>query len=357
MSYVSRGRSPMSGPDNLDRILPYLPVAIAVLLGLILATNAFYTVQPEEKAVVFRFGKYASTTSSGLHFKIPLVDRVVKVNIAEHSLRLPYGVNEAEADPADSLSSQRSTNMNEGDTLILTGDLNTAAVEWTLTWKVTTPQEYVVRFPNAQTDEFANNLITNISRSVMNRLVGDYSFDEVLNREQSAIADGARDEIQEVLDGYQCGLSISSLQMQRVRAPLRVRPAFDNVVASIQEKQKYENEGEAERNKLLPEARAEKDRIIREAEGYADRRRAEANGEIAALRAQAEAYLKAPDVTRRRLYLEAMQEVLSKIGGKTILDAGVGRQVIPLLPINPDPSATPSGNPLSRFNRSAGGSN
>ncbi len=122
--------------------------------------------------------------------------------------------------------------------------------------------------------------------------------------------------------------------------PSRVRPSFEQVNSSIQEKQKLENEGEAARNKLLPEARAEKDKLIREAEGYADRRRAEANGEIQALRVQATAFKKAPEVTRRRLYLEAMEEVLQGAGTKTILDQDL-RQILPLLPLDAGDTGTP----------------
>ena len=164
----------------------------------------------------------------------------------------------------------------------------------------------------------------------MNRLVGDYSFDEVIGPKRSDIANEARGDTQRILDAYKCGITITALQMQRVIPPDRVKPAFDKVNASIQEKQKLENEAESERNKLLPEAKASRDKLIREAEGYASRRRAEAQGEIEALLAKYHAYQRAPEVTRQRLYIEAMQDLLTSVKDKTIIDADL-KQFLPLL--------------------------
>lgn len=223
---------------------------------------------------------------------------------------------------------------------MLTGDLNTASVEWTVQWKVTEPSQYLFRFPLVDNDKFAEDLITFVARTVMNRLVGDYSFDEVIGPKRSDIAYEARNDTQRILDAYECGITITALQMQRVVPPDRVKPAFDKVNASIQEKQKLENEAEAQRNKLLPEARASRDRLIRDAEGYASRRRAEAQGEIEALLAKYRAYQRAPDITRQRLYLEAMQDVLQSVPNKTIIDSDL-KQFLPLL--NLDPNSTKKG--------------
>lgn len=325
--------------DGVDRWLPLVPWLLGLGIALMLLFDASYTVAPNEQAVLFRFGRYRSTTLPGLHFKLPMADEVLKVNVAEHSLRLPYGAGESQADTGDVVAVQKATGEGEEATLMLTGDLNTASVEWTMQWRVSNPKDYVIRLPESSSDDFAERLISSVARTVMNRLVGDYSFDEVIGAQRSDLASGAKKEVQETLDAYACGVTITALQMQRVVPPERVRPSFEEVNSSIQEKQKLENQGESERNKLLPEARAEKDRMIREAEGYAARRRAEVNGEIQALRVQAEAYRKAPEVTRRRLYLEAMEEVLQGTGPKTILDSQL-KQVLPLLPLeNGGPSA------------------
>ena len=339
MDYYPRGPGRSIGDDRLERVLPWLPWLVLAFLLLSLVGGTFYTVEPSEQAVLFRFGRYQGTTSPGLHLKVPLADEAIKVNVAEHSLRLPYGAGENQADTGSAESARRATGTSEEETLMLTGDLNTASVEWTMQWRVTEPRDYVIRLPQSRDDDFAERLISSVARKIMNRLVGDYSFDEVIGAERSDIAASARREIQEDLDAYACGVTITALQMQRVVPPDRVRPSFEQVNRSIQEKQKSENEGESERNKLLPEARAHKDRLIREAEGYAARRRAEANGEIQALRAQTAAYKQAPEVTRRRLYLEAMEEVLVGSGSKTILDSDV-RQVLPFL--NLDDASNPN---------------
>ena len=262
---------------------------------------------------MLRFGKYHATTMPGLHFKLPMVDQVMKVSVEEHGLRLPFGAQSS----GENVTPVEGMRQIEEDTLMLTGDLNTASVEWTVAWRVTEPSEYLFRFPRGVKDEFATDLITFVSRTVMNRLVGDYSFDEVIGPKRSDIANEARDDTQRILDAYSCGITITALQMQRVIPPDRVKPAFDKVNAAIQQKQKLENEAESERNKLLPEARASRDKLIREAEGYASRRRAEAQGEIEALLAKYHAYQRAPDVTRQRLYIEAMQDLLVSVKNKT----------------------------------------
>ena len=339
MAARPRGSFGSDGEEAFERLLPYLPWAIGILIVLFLLGGTFYTVEPNEQAVLFRFGTYQQTTLPGLHFKAPLIDQVIKVNVAEHSLRLPYGAGEGQADTGVSSDARLAAGTGEEATLMLTGDLNTASVEWTMQWRVTTPKDYVIQFPQSVDDEFAEHLISSIARTVMNRLVGDYSFDEVIGAQRSDIAASAKQDVQDILDAYSGGITITALQMQRAIPPSRVRPSFEEVNSSIQEKQRLENEGEAERNKLLPEARAEQDKLIREAEGYAARRRAEANGEIEALRVQAAAYNRAPVVTRRRLYLEAMQEVLQQAGGKTILDSDL-RQVLPLMTLEADGAST-----------------
>ena len=321
-----RRRGPGAMPSEAwQRYLPLFPWIVGLILALWLMSDISYTVKPYEQAVVLRFGKYHATTLPGLHFKVPLVDQVMKVSVEEHGLRLPFGrPSHAEEEPFEP---QRHV---EEETLMLTGDLNTASVEWTVQWKVTEPSQFLFRFPLDENNRFAENLLTTVSRTVMNQMVGDYSFDEVIGAKRSDIAFKARDDSQRILDAYACGITVTALQMQRVIPPERVKPAFDKVNASIQQKQKLENEAEATRNQLIPEARASRDGMIREAEGYASRRRAEANGEIEALLSKYHAYQRAPEITRQRLYLEAMQEILLGVKNKTIIDSEL-KQILPFL--------------------------
>ncbi len=329
-----RRRIRQGGPpsEQWRRYLPMLPWAVGALLLGLLVSDFSYTVKPHEQAVVLRFGKYLTTTMPGLHFKLPIVDQVLKVSVEEHGLLLPVGgQSQSQAwQTANAFQRQQQPEAHDDETLMLTGDLNTASVEWTVQWKVTDPSEYLFRFPNEADDVFAEDLLTYVGRTVMNRLVGDYSFDEMIGPKRGDIAVQARDDTQRILDGYACGITITALQMQRVIPPDRVKPSFDKVNASIQLKQKLENEAESTRNKLIPEARASRDKLIREAEGYASRRRAESQGEIEALLAKYRAYERAPEVTRQRLYIEAMQELFSTVKNKTIIDADLNR-VLPLM--------------------------
>mgnify|MGYP001031060148 FL=1 len=299
-------------------------IALVVLLAFVIyvISDGFYTVDAHERAVVLRFGKFRPpVVEPGLRFKIPLVDEVIKVSVAENSMRLP------------ALSSSRGAQSDEEATLMLTGDLNAASVEWTIQWKVEEPEKFLFRFYNSSDPHYAERIIRTVAESVMNRLVGDYSIDEVLTERRGEIAQLAREAMQRILDSYDCGVVIRDLQMQRVRPPERVRPAFEAVNASLQTREQLENEAKKERNMRLPIALAERDKLIREAEGYAQRRRAEAEGEIAALLAQYREYEKAPAETRRRLYLETMEELLKRVQLQVIVDSELQRSILPLMQI------------------------
>ncbi len=173
----------------------------------------------------------------------------------------------------------------------------------------------------------------------MHRIVGDYSADEILTGKREEIGLMALKEMQNTLQSYQSGIEIIDLQMQRVIPPDRVRPAFDQVNASIQERDQKVNEAKQERNTLIPKAEASRDKLIRESEGYADRRRAEANGEISALLAKYREYKLAPQVTRERLYLEAMEQVIENSGPKTVMDGDL-QGLLPLLNLDSTNAAT-----------------
>lgn len=343
-SFEDAMRRRRGGPpsDAWRRYLPLMPWVLGGLIALFLISDLSYTVEPHEQAVVLRFGAYKATTMPGLHFKLPIVDQVMKVSVEEHGLSLPFGP-PAQAPPSWSGLSPTPTRRTAADpdddeTLMLTGDLNTASVEWTVQWRVNEPSSYLFRFPGEGDDRSARDLLTYVARTVMNRLVGDYSFDEMIGPKRGDIAQQAREDTQRMLDAYDCGITVTALQMQQVIPPDRVKPSFDRVNASIQLKQKLENEAEATRNKLIPEARANRDKLIREAEGYASRTKAEAQGEIEALLAKYHAYQRAPDVTRQRLYIEAMQHLFESVKDKTIVDADLNR-ALPLLNLNPNGEA------------------
>jgi membrane protease subunit HflK len=313
-------------PDELpwDRILLAAPLVILVILAALLAYFSVYKVDAHERAVVMRFGKLREpVVGSGLHYRIPLVDEVVKVNVQLHRLRLPFGTERG-----------RPRNAQEEETLMLTGDLNAAAVEWTIQWQVTEPEKFAFRFYQPDDPQYAETVIQTVAQTVMNRLVGDYSIDEVLTLKTDELEQEALGGTRAMLARYDFGVKVRDLQMQRVRPPGKVRPAFEQVNASIQKREQLEYEGKKERNSLVPQAEAEKDKLVREAEGYRDRRLAEAKGEIDALMAKYEEYKKAPEETRQRLYLEAMEEILAAVESKVIIDSELQGKTLPLLPLD-----------------------
>ena len=309
-------------PQDIKRNISLALMGLGAVILFLLLSKSWYTVEANEKAVVLRFGRYVTTSDPGLHFCIPFVDTVLTADTRERMIRMPFGL-------ADDRQGGRT---NEEDVLMLTGDLNAAAVEWTVQWQVSDPQQYLFTFHTdvGEQEEFLQYIITVVGRTVMNRLVGDYSIDEVLTGARMEIREAAREATQAMLDKYECGIRITDLQLQRVTPPAQVAPSFSAIQEAVQTRDKLENEANKQKNTLLPQARAERDKLIRGAEGYAARRRSEVKGEIDALMVRYEQFAKAPEETRQRLYLESLQKVLSNVENKTIIDSDL-RQLLPLL--------------------------
>ncbi|MEZ6060050.1 MAG: FtsH protease activity modulator HflK [Planctomycetaceae bacterium] len=315
-------------PEDFGRIARPVLIGLSVIAVIVIAYKSIYQVEPSEQAVVMRFGRYHSTQAPGLHFRIPFVDDVLTVDVGERNVRLPFGVD----------GDHQAANVPEEDVLMLTGDLNAAVVEWTVQWKVSDPQRYLFTFYSGSSreedqDRFLQYILTVVGRTVMNRLVGDYSIGEVLTSKREEISFKALDATRQMLDKYDCGIRITNLQLQRVLPPSQVRASYAAINEADQTRDKLENESNKEKNTLLPKAKADRDKAIREAEGYAARRRSEVKGEIDALMAQYEQFAKAPQETRQRLYLEALEKVLSQVDDKTIIDSDL-QQLLPLLNLN-----------------------
>ena len=311
--------------EDVARATRVIVIGVIFLAVILMGTRTVYTVQPNEEAVVLRFGRYNSTASPGLHFCIPFVDEVLTVDVRERNLRLPFGI-------AGERREVAAARINEEDVLMLTGDLNAAVVEWTVQWQVADPQQYLFTFHSERVnqDDYLQAIITVVGRTVMNRLVGDYSIGEVLTSKREEISIKAAAATQQMLDKYECGIRITNLQLQRVTPPEQVRASYAAINEADQTRDKLENEANKEKNTLLPTAQAERDKAIREAEGYAARRRSEVKGEIDALMAQYEQFAKAPEETRQRLYLESLEKVFSNVDNKTIIDSDL-QQLLPLL--------------------------
>jgi len=316
-----------------ERLIGLVVFGLAAIFIINIIVSGMYSVAAHEQAVVLRFGKYVRTVGPGLHFKAPWIDQRFIVDQGERSLRLPHSESEG-----PQYNRNAPTNIDEQeDKLILTGDLYAAVVEWNVFWRVVEPKDYLINF-NGDDGE-VDRVIIAVSRSVMHRAVGDYSAEELLTGKREEITQTALKQLSERLTEFGSGIAITDLQMQRVMPPDRVKPAFDEVNASIQQRDQLVNEAYRERNQLIPTAEAQRDRLIREAEGYASRELAEAQGEISALLSKYESYKIAPEVTRKRMYIEMMEKVLQQSGPKIILD-NQGTSPLPLL--NLSPSAIPN---------------
>ncbi len=322
-------KSDFSKLDLNDFSPAQIATAFILIAGLLLivfiAWSGCFTVKEYEQAVVLRFGEYNRTVGPGLQFKFPGVEERILVDVSEKSMRLPIGNTEVASN--SSQLSYESEDKNQS--LILTGDLYAAIVEWNVFWRVSEPKDFIFSFNEAH----VQRAMVAVSRSTMHRIVGDYSADEILTGKREEIALAALKEMKKAIEPFGAGIDITDLQLQRVTPPDVVKPSFDLVNASIQQRDQLVNEARRERNTLIPMARAQSDKLIREAEGYGARRLAEAEGEITALLAKYESYRLAPEVTRQRMYLETMEKVFSADGKKIILDESL-KGMLPLLDLN-----------------------
>ncbi|MCD4829584.1 MAG: FtsH protease activity modulator HflK [Candidatus Cloacimonetes bacterium] len=294
-------------------------ILIVAVLGIFLLTG-FYVVNPEEEAVVQRFGAYVRTAGPGLHFKIPFgietktVIKVKKVQKTEFGFRtLQAGV-----------QTQYSSADYSGESLMLTGDLNIADVEWIVQYRIKDPVAFLFNVRNAL------ETMRDVSESVTRQVVGDRSIDEVLTLSRKEIAFLVEGQMQETLDAYESGIEIVAVNLQNVKPPAPVQPAFNAVNSAMQERDRIKNEAEQQYNQVIPEATGRAERSIQEALGYRVARINRAEGEVAMFRQVLTEYRKAPQVTRRRLYLETMREVLTKVDKIYLVDEDL-ESVLPLL--------------------------
>jgi membrane protease subunit HflK len=308
-----------------DSQLPKIPVAgiravlLLVIVGVVLM-GSLYQVDPEEVGVVLRFGKYARTTNPGLHFKAPLgVEAVEKVPV-QRQLKQEFGFRTERP----GVRSQFTRSGLEGESLMLTGDLNTAVVEWVVQYRVEDPKEFLFKVRRVE------ETLSDMSEAVMRQIVGDRTVDEVLTVGRQEVADLAELRLQELCEQYETGIKIEQIVLQNVNPPDPVRPSFNEVNQAEQEKETKINQAQSAYNKVIFRAKGEAQQTISNAEGYALDRVNRAKGQATRFDAVYREYRKAPQVTRRRIYLETMGEILPKMGNKLILDEGL-EGIVPLL--------------------------
>lgn len=293
-------------------------VAVIVLIGLF---TSFYTVSADSQAVVLRFGKPIKTTNPGLHFKLPYgIDNALMVEVTRQ-LQQEFGFGtEGATNPWQFTDSSEQ----ELEKSMVTGDLNAALVEWVVQYRIEEPQQYLfaVREPDAT--------LRDLTESVMREIVGDRTVDEVITVGRQEIENVATEKLQEATAAYAMGLRIIQVQLKDVNPPRRVQASFNEVNEAQQERESAINRANGEYNKEVPRARGEADREISAADGYAAKRVNEAEGDVASFEALLTEYTAAPEITRRRLYLETMSEILPNLGKTVIIDEET-KGLLPLL--------------------------
>ncbi len=329
-------------PPQVDEVLekfkdmkgkfPGAWIIIVILVIAFLAYNMIYKINPDEMGVIQRFGKHVRTTMPGAHIKWPsgieTLNKVPvrKVQKEEFGFRtIQPGVRTRFA--ADSAYLEES--------LMLTGDLNVAIVQWVVQYNIKDPEDYLFKVRRV------NSTLRDLSEATMRLVVGDRSITEVINK-RSEIADQAKVFLQKELDEAETGINVTTIEMQKTTVPERVQPSWNEVNQSQQEKERMIYEAQKQYNTVIPQAKGKAEQTIKEAEGYAIDRVNRANGDATRFLALYEEYTKAKDVTKRRLYLEALKDVFPKLGDKYIVD-DKQKNLLPLLNLG-QPSSKTGGN-------------
>ncbi|MCK5227791.1 MAG: FtsH protease activity modulator HflK [Desulfobulbaceae bacterium] len=295
---------------------------IALIIGVLFVVNivysSFYTIQPGERGVVLRLGKYNKTASPGLNFMVPMIDQVVKVDI-ETVRKEEFGYR-TKVPGQKTIYDKRGYDM---ESLMLTGDKNVIDVEWIVQYKVNDPARFIFMVHSVP------QAVRDVSEAAMRRVVGNRDFDYALSNRDVIEASTER-ELQAALDDYESGVEIVTVKLQDVNPPDAVKPAFNEVNEADQDMKRLVNEAESTYNRIIPRARGEAKKIYEESEGYAVERVNLAKGETSRFLALLEEYSRAKDVTRKRLYLETMQDVLPSVSQMYVIDKDQ-RGILPLL--------------------------
>jgi modulator of FtsH protease HflK len=296
-----------------------------LIVGLIVVAvwlmSGIYVVDPDEQGVVLRFGAFIGRTTPGINYHLPWpVESVETPKVTrENQLNVGYRLGSAEGGrdvPEESL--------------MLTGDENIVDINFTVFWVIKDASAFLfnVENPDGQLDA----TIKAVAESAMREVVGKNQIEPILTADREPIQDEVRDLMQRILDSYGAGVTVTRVQMQKADPPAQVIEAYRDVQAARTDQDRMRNEAEAYANKVVPEARGQAARIVQQAEGYKQQVTAEAQGEAARFISIYDEYKKAPDVTRRRIYLDTMRDIFADMN-KVIVDNKGGSGVVPYLPL------------------------
>ncbi len=295
---------------------------ILSFLAIFILSLSFYTVDANENAVILRLGKYYATTDPGLQFKMPFLDQVYKVKV-DYQYKKEFGFRTVKSDKK---SQFRSRGL-EDESWMLTGDLKIAEVKWVVQYKIKDARDYLFNVKNT------DNTIVDVSEASMQLMIGDRSFNEVLQTERVNIAMEAKEYMQELLDKYGTGVSIQLVQLQGVVPPEPVSDSFNEVNRAKQDQETLINEALQEYNKIIYKVEGDAQKMLTEAEGYAVERVNNALGDANLYESILVEYTKYPQVTKDRLYIETMKAVLSNNKNKIIVDKDI-ENLVPFLEKN-----------------------
>ena len=295
-------------------------IGVLVLIGLAVVFSTVFTIQPEEVGIVLRFGRYTRTADPGLNFKMPApVEQVLKVPV-QRQLKQEFGFQTAEA----GVRTRYSDRDLRSESLMLTGDLNVADVEWIAQYRVDDPFKYLFKVRNV------TKTFRDMNEAVMRSVVGDRSVDEVITVGRLEIEDEVKLKLQELCVRYETGIVVDQIVLQNVNPPDPVKPSFNEVNQAEQERDRSINEARGEYNRVIPKAGGEAAQVIEQARGYAIDRVNRAKGDAVLFEEVYTAYRRAPEVTRRRIFLETMESIYPAMERKILLDNSL-EGVLPLL--------------------------
>jgi len=299
-------------------------IVIAVWLA-----SGIYVVDPDEQGVVTRFGAFVGRTTPGINYHLPWPIESVQTPAVTRENQLNIGYR---------LGNSEGTRDVPEESLMLTGDENIVDINFTVFWVIKDAAAFLfnVQNPDSQLD----GTIKAVAESAMREVVGKNQIEPILTQNREPIQNEMAALMQRILDAYGAGVTVTRVQMQKADPPAQVIEAYRDVQAAQTDQDRMRNEAEAYANKVVPEARGQAARIVQQAEGYKQQVTAEAQGEAARFTSVYDQYKKAPDVTRRRIYLDTMRDIFSEMN-KVIVDNKGGSGVVPYLPLPELKQGTP----------------
>ena len=313
------------GQESIRRFVPGGPFgsrAIFLIVGGLVALwlfSGFYRVLPDEQGVVTRFGEFVKLTQPGLNYALPYPIESVQTPKVLQINRVEIGIRGSDTGGGRDVPEE---------SLMLTGDENIVDVDFVVFWRIKNAGNFLFNIQNPA------NTVKEVAESAMREVVGESDIQPILTQARQKTELAVQQLMQKTLDSYKAGVVITQVQLQKVDPPQQVIDAFRDVQAARADQERFQNEAQAYANKVIPEARGDAERIIQAAQAYKEQTVADARGEAARFEKVYEEYRKAPEVTRRRMFLETMENVFGDMDKIIIDENGRGQGVVPYLPLN-----------------------